>query len=119
MRRAGDLPLSFAQQRLWFIDQLEPGSSAYNIPVAVRVKGVLNEKALEQTLTELVRRHEVLRTTFPSASGRPVQRIAPPGRVDLRVVRLDGLAEDDRAGEVSKLAGAEAKEPFDLGRVRS
>ena len=70
-----DLPLSFAQQRLWFLDQLEPGSSAYNIPNAVRLSGKLDAIALERGLRELVRRHEALRTTFADMDGQPVQVI--------------------------------------------
>ncbi len=75
--RDGELPLSFAQQRLWFIDQLEPGNSVYNFPAAVRLKGPLNVVALKQSLNEIVKRHEALRTTFATVDGRPVQVIAP------------------------------------------
>src|SRR5205823_1058913 len=70
----GELALSYAQQRLWFIDQLEPGSAAYNIPSAVRLRGRLDEAALERSLNEIVRRHEVLRTSFPSRDGEPRQQ---------------------------------------------
>src|SRR5262249_34475294 len=71
------LPLSFAQQRLWFLDQLEPGNLFYNIPLAVRLQGPLDVGALERGLNEIVRRHEVLRTTFPAEAGTPHQVIAP------------------------------------------
>ncbi|RPI88777.1 MAG: non-ribosomal peptide synthetase, partial [Chloroflexi bacterium] len=74
--RSGSLPLSFAQQRLWFLDQFEPGSTSYNIPGAVRLIGELNEAALQQTVNEIVRRHEVLRTSFGMLDGSPVQVIA-------------------------------------------
>ena len=77
VHRKGDVALSFAQQRLWFFDQLEPGLSAYNIPAAVRLKGPLNLAALEQSLNEIVQRHESLRTTFANVEGRPTQVIAP------------------------------------------
>ena len=73
--RDGDLPLSYAQQRLWFIDQLEPGSAAYNIPCAVRLIGPLDAEALGRSLNEIVARHEVLRTSFPSRDGEPRQKI--------------------------------------------
>src|SRR5262249_14596959 len=76
--RAGELPLSFAQQRLWFLDQLEPGSPFYNMPPAFRVAGPLELDVLGRVVTEIVRRHEVLRTSFPSVEGRAVQRIAAP-----------------------------------------
>ena len=81
--RDGDLPLSFAQQRLWFIDQLEPGNSAYNFPAAVRLKGPLNLVALEQSVNEIIKRHEALRTNFTTVDGRPAQVIAPALTVGL------------------------------------
>ena len=77
-RREGSLPLSFAQQRLWFLDQLEPGSPFYNIPAAFQVDGPLDVDALQRSFSELVRRHEALRTTFATAGGEPVQVISPP-----------------------------------------
>ena len=112
--RGGELPLSFAQQRLWFIDRLEPGSSVYNFPAAVRLTGPLNVAALEQSLDEIVRRHEALRTTFAIVDGRPVQVIAPLLRLTLPVVDLQMLPERDRELEVKRLAIEEAQRPFDL-----
>jgi amino acid adenylation domain-containing protein len=114
--RDRELPLSFAQQRLWFIDQLEPGSAAYNCPAAVRLNGRLDVEALKQTLNELIRRHEVLRTAFPSLSGRPAQQISPAGEFDLSIVELDYLASDEREVAAIRLAEDEAKQPFDLAR---
>src|SRR5262249_10017871 len=81
--RRGPLPLSYAQQRLWFLDQLEPGGIAYNVPVAVRLRGALKVKALERALSEIVRRHEALRTRFPAVDGEPAQVIDEPGAVEL------------------------------------
>src|SRR5436853_5468993 len=80
------LPLSFAQQRLWFFDQLEPGSSAYNIPNTVRLSGHLDAVVLERCLRELLLRHESLRTTFVSQAGRPVQVISTAWRMELPVI---------------------------------
>ena len=78
-RRQADKPLllSFAQQRLWFLDQLEPNSSIYNVPAGLRLSGPLNVACLERSLNEIVRRHEALRTTFPAVEGQPVQVISP------------------------------------------
>jgi non-ribosomal peptide synthetase component F/acyl carrier protein len=112
--REGELPLSFAQQRLWFIDQLEPGSSFYNIPAAVRMTGNLDIEALEETLTEVVRRHEVLRTSFPTADGKPRQVIAPAAPLTLEVEELGHLPQQEREREVTRLAVEEARKPFDL-----
>ena len=112
--RSGELPLSFAQQRLWFIDQLEPGSSVYNFPAAVRLKGPLNVAALKKSLDEIVKRHEALRTTFAIVDGRPVQVIAPRLTLTLPIVDLRELPQPEREREVQRLATNEALRPFDL-----
>jgi amino acid adenylation domain-containing protein len=114
--RNGDLALSFAQQRLWFFDQLEPGLSAYNIPAAVRLKGPLNLAALEQSLNEIVKRHESLRTTFGKVEGWPTQVIAPTLTIKLPVVDLRKLPASERETEVRRLVTAEAQRPFDLSQ---
>ncbi len=114
--RDGDLPLSFAQQRLWFIEQLDPGNSVYNFPVAVRLKGSLNLAALEQSLNEIVRRHEALRTTFSMVDGQPVQVIASRLNIALPIVDLTKLPELERENEVQRLVVEEARRPFDLAR---
>ncbi|MCL5995880.1 MAG: amino acid adenylation domain-containing protein, partial [Chloroflexi bacterium] len=112
--RAGALPLSFAQQRLWFLDQLEPGSPLYNIPVALRLAGPLDANALERCLNEIVRRHEVLRTVFPMVDGQPVQSIQPSLAMVLSVTDLSNLTAMEREAEVLRLATREALQPFDL-----
>ena len=111
--RDSELPLSFAQQRLWFIDQLEPGS-VYNFPAAVRLKGQLNVAALKLSLNEIVKRHESLRTTFTTVDGRPVQVIAPHLTMALPILDLRELPETEREAEVQRLATNEAQRPFDL-----
>ena len=111
-----ELPLSFAQQRLWFIDQLEPGSPAYNIPFGVRIRGRLDEARLSRTLNEVVSRHATLRTTFPAVDGVPRQVIAPPAPLDLPVIDLSGLPESEREPEVRRLVREDASRPFDLAR---
>ncbi|HEX6863771.1 MAG TPA: amino acid adenylation domain-containing protein, partial [Thermoanaerobaculia bacterium] len=112
--REGDLPLSFAQQRLWFIDQLEPGSPLYNMPVALRVEGPLDAAVLAQCLGEIVRRHEALRTVFAAPQGTPVQGIRPAEPFALPVVDLSGLP--DAEPQALALAREEAGRPFDLAR---
>ncbi|HEX6240670.1 MAG TPA: condensation domain-containing protein, partial [Polyangiales bacterium] len=106
-------PLSFAQERLWFIDRLEPGSAVYNIPLARRLDA-RDEAALERALGEVVRRHEALRTTFREVDGSPVQVIAPFGGFTLPVEDLSALSEADREVEVRRRATEEAVLPFDL-----
>ncbi|WP_158619438.1 non-ribosomal peptide synthase/polyketide synthase [Corallococcus sp. AB011P] len=106
------LPLSFAQQRLWFLDRLTPGSAAYNIQAALRLKGPLDVAALEQAFTHVVQRHEALRTTFGSVEGRPFQRIASDSSFALR--RVDVSGGEDHARETARVATEEAQRPFDL-----
>ena len=116
--REKPLPLSFAQQRLWFIDQLEPGSPLYNMPVALRARGRLDAGVLALTLGEIVRRHEALRTAFVSREGVPVQVIQPAAPFRLAAVDLSALAERVRETVALALAGEEAGRPFDLGVLR-
>ncbi|MEK7784918.1 MAG: condensation domain-containing protein, partial [Chloroflexota bacterium] len=110
------LPLSFAQQRLWFLDQLEPNSPFYNLPEALRLAGPLDVAVLEQSLNEIVRRHEVLRTTFVTVDGKPQQVIAPAGEAAIAalVIDLRNLPEAEREAEAIRLAAVEAQTPFDL-----
>ncbi|HEX9936857.1 MAG TPA: amino acid adenylation domain-containing protein, partial [Longimicrobium sp.] len=112
--RTGALPLSFAQERLWFIDRLEPGSATYNIPAALRLTGALDEAALERSLSEIVRRHEALRAVFAEVDGSPVQVIVPFGGFALPVEDLSALGEADREAAVRGRAGEEARRAFDL-----
>ncbi|HYG10141.1 MAG TPA: amino acid adenylation domain-containing protein, partial [Pyrinomonadaceae bacterium] len=114
--REGMLPLSYAQQRLWFIDQMEPGSVFYNVPLAIRLSGHLNIEALAATFTTLFARHEVLRTTFAMHEGQPVQVISPPAPVSLPLEDLSGLSHDEREHEAQRLAREEASLPFDLSQ---
>ena len=106
-------PLSFAQERLWFLEQLEPGSPAYNICRAARLTGILNRDALEASLNEIVYRHEVLRTRFDVVDGRPIQ-IAATEKVFIRPIELRQLSSAERDAEVSRLITDEARRPFDL-----
>ncbi|WP_163871123.1 non-ribosomal peptide synthetase, partial [Myxococcus eversor] len=112
--RTGELPLSFAQQRLWLIDQLEPGSSTYNIPLALLLQGPLDVAALERAFTSLVERHESLRTTFLTRDGEPYQHIHAPAPVRVSVKELQSLAEDTKLAEARRLVSEEAARPFDL-----
>jgi amino acid adenylation domain-containing protein len=109
-------PASFAQQRLWFIDQLESHSEAYNVPIALRILGDLNVAALECSFSELVRRHEVLRTTFRAVDGQPMQVIARSREVTLPITDLRGLEPAERAQEEHRFITQEAWAPFDLAR---
>ncbi|HEX2187823.1 MAG TPA: condensation domain-containing protein, partial [Longimicrobiaceae bacterium] len=112
--RGEALPLSFAQERLWFLDRLEPESDFYNVPMALRLRGALDAHGLEAALGEVVRRHEALRTTFPERDGAPVQEIAPFGGFSLPVEDLSGLGEAERETEVRRRVSEDATRPFDL-----
>ncbi|MFL6200193.1 MAG: amino acid adenylation domain-containing protein, partial [Thermoanaerobaculia bacterium] len=112
----GPYPLSFAQQRFWFLDQLEPGSYLDNMFRAIRLTGALDRKALERALEELVRRHPSLRTRFPSEGGEPRQVIDPELPGVLSVVDLTGLAGEEILPRAIELAGEESRQPFDLAR---
>ncbi|WNG57632.1 AMP-binding protein [Archangium gephyra] len=112
--RDGALPLSFAQQRLWFLEQLEQGSVFYNVPAVVRLRGELKTEALERSFEELVRRHEALRTTFRVENGAPVQVISEEPRLAFSVEDLSELPEAEREAEARRRAEQEAQRPFDF-----
>jgi len=112
--REGHLPLSFAQQRLWFLDQLEPGNFFFNMPVAFRLTGGLDAAVLERAVNEVIKRHESLRTTFSEVEGQPVQVIAPALSLTVEFVDLNDLPQAERDAETSRLATREAQRPFDL-----
>src|SRR6266487_4054003 len=107
-------PPSFAQQRLWFLNQLEPDNPSYNVPRAVRMKGTLNFEALRKTLNEIVRRHESLRTTFPETQGKPSLAIAKHYPVKLAVIDISQFDLAQRESESLKLMSLEAQRPFNL-----
>ena len=114
--RETELPLSFAQQRLWFLDQMSPGNTSYNTHLSVRLKGPLNVEALERALNEMVRRHEILRTSFPTVDGEPRQFIASDAVLELPLVDLSRLPLDERETEARRRAHEAARHVFDLAR---
>ena len=114
--RDGKLPLSFGQERLWFLHQLEPESAAHNIFSAIRFQRALDGNALEQAITALVERHEVLRTTFEMLDGEPAARIHAPGPVPLPIVDLRTLTPLERDEEAGRLKREQASAPFELSR---
>lgn len=116
-RHSSTFPLSFAQARLWFLEQLEPGNPFYNQSAAVHLLGRLNLAALEQSFNEILRRHEVLRTTFTVVEGQPVQVIAPTLPLTLPVVDLQKLPEAERKGEVLRRATEESQQSFNLSKT--
>ena len=109
-------PLSFAQQRLWVLDRLEPNSAFYNLAFARRLTGTLNFEALERSLNEIVQRHEVLRTTFAMRDEEPVQVVTPNLYLNVPVTDLSGLRHEDREPEARLVVNQEAQQPFDLAR---
>ncbi|MGH7997133.1 MAG: non-ribosomal peptide synthetase, partial [Opitutaceae bacterium] len=110
------LPLSFAQERLWFLAQYDPDSPLYNVPVAVRLSGALDRGAAERALGAIVARHEILRARFSASQGVPAQTIDPPRPVRLETVDLSGVPEDRREGALGLRLAAACRRPFDLAR---
>ncbi len=107
-------PISVAQRRLWFLDQMVPGNPAYNVTLAVRIHGVLNITAMARALDEIVARHESLRTTFEWHEGEPVQIVSPEGQCALPVIDLSAVAESEREPAARSLVSEEQIRPFDL-----
>jgi amino acid adenylation domain-containing protein len=114
--RSESIPLSFAQARLWFLDQLQPNSAFYNIPFALRLSGQLNIAALQSSINEIIRRHEALRTNFTTQEGQPVAVIAATLNCQLQVVNLLHIRESDLQIKAQRLASVEANRPFNLDR---
>jgi amino acid adenylation domain-containing protein len=110
------LPLSFGQEGLWFLGQLEPESPIYNRPLALRLTGLLDEAALRQALETIIDRHEVLRTRFITRDGQPAQVVSPRLALDLRLIELSNLPSAERESHARGLATEEALRPFDLAR---
>lgn len=107
-------PLSFAQERLWFLHRLEPESVVYNISRAIRLKGRVERQVLEQCFNEILKRHDILRTTFTENDGEPAQIVSPHTEISIAVVDLTGLRGSEREAAASKAAAEEAAQPFDL-----
>lgn len=110
----GGYPLSYGQLRLWFLDQLDPGHPVYNVYLAFRVQGSLNVKALEQSFSKILSRHEILRATFTTVNDQPVQIISPATEISLPVVDLSELPPVEREAAAEQRIVAETRRPFDL-----
>ena len=111
-----ELPLSYAQQRLWFLDQLEPNSALYNIPIALHLEGTLNQAALEQSLQEIIVRHEALRTNFVTVDGEPTQIIHEQITWTISVTDLTHLSNNEQEIAATQLRHQQAIQPFALAK---
>jgi amino acid adenylation domain-containing protein len=111
------LPLSFSQERVWFLEQLLPGNTAYNAYVTIRFDGTLDIDALQRSLDEIVRRHEILRTSFKAIDGRPAQQIEEPETVDMPIIDLSDLPETQRRAQVDEWVQRECQRSFDITRT--
>ena len=111
------IPLSFAQQRLWFLEQLQPDNSAYNITSAVRVLGSLNITALEASLNEIIKRHEALRTTFMAVEGLPMQVISANLQLSVPIIDLQAVSKSEQETQLQQIINQETKQPFDLQQL--
>jgi amino acid adenylation domain-containing protein len=114
--RSRPIPLSFAQERLWFLEQLDPGSPVYNVPFGLMLEGPLDADALGRAMEEVVRRHEVLRTAFEPGDAGPVQRVLPPAAFRMEVADLSAVPEGAREAEAEQRMAAEGRRAFDLRR---
>src|SRR5687768_18236675 len=114
-RRPKLFPLSFAQQRLWFLDKLQPDSAAYNVPTVVRLRGPIDLEPFKKGLDMVVERHESLRTTFEGNDDSPAQKINPPSSVNLRFIDLTGRSASEQKAEADRITSEEIRKPFDLG----
>ncbi|HEY7614603.1 MAG TPA: condensation domain-containing protein, partial [Gemmatimonadales bacterium] len=110
------VPLSFSQQGLWFLEQLDPGTPLYYLRRRIRLHGRLEYRELHRALENLVARHESLRTTFPSIDGSPVQAITQAGSLDFPIIDLTDLPPEAREAAAETAAAEEARRPFDLAR---
>ncbi|MEM7355024.1 MAG: amino acid adenylation domain-containing protein, partial [Acidobacteriota bacterium] len=115
--RDRDLPLSFPQERVWFLNQLVPGMLAYNVQFTIRLHGTLQPQLLERSFSEIVRRHELLRTTFPTRRGKPVQLIHPPYTMRIPRIDLRAMAQGEREGEVRRCIAEAVRQPFDITQL--
>ena len=116
MTHKGEIPLSYEQQRLYFVQQLESDSWHYNIPYALRMTGPLEVQPLERSLAEIITRHEVLRTTFSLVDGNPVQIVGPPQQLILPLLDLTSLSQSEAERELRRLLDDQARQLFDLMR---
>ncbi|MDQ1351123.1 MAG: hypothetical protein QG657_1425, partial [Acidobacteriota bacterium] len=114
LERVGEIPLSFAQERLWFLQELDADNVAYFVPRVIRMRGKLEVSLIERTFTEIIRRHEILRTIFPSIDGQPVQRIQPPFQFKIPVLDWSMLAAEEQEKEISHFLSKEGQRPFDF-----
>ena len=115
--RDGALPVSYSQRRMWLVQRFNPETTAYNMPFAVRLRGTLDRRALEQTLAQLVERHEAFRTSFVEAGGEPMQTIAARGNAALSVIAIEGESEEARREQAARTLTRLATETFDLNQA--
>src|SRR4051812_38520923 len=108
--------LSFAQQRLWFIDQIEPGSPAYHVAAVLRLTGPLDVDSLQNSFTQIIHRHEILRTRFPAVDGMPVQFVEPARKFDLPLIDLTQLPAAERESRAQQHLKHSAQESFNLAQ---
>ncbi|MDQ1355343.1 MAG: hypothetical protein QG657_5653, partial [Acidobacteriota bacterium] len=114
--RVGEIPLSFAQERLWFLQELDADNVAYFVPRVIKMRGKLDVSLIERTFTEIIRRHEILRTTFPTIDGQPVQRIEPPFQFNIPVFDWSNLEKEEQEQKVSEFLSEEDHRAFDFGK---